>query len=316
MGRHILTFASLVMLTFVTGCFNESSFSSLFSSGQLVHAPESTDRKKITQLAYLESYDGVLDDDYAFVAYKEEYTRTGEWKLKIKGKKVADTSIKPEHPIIRQKISDAAQSGKDFFVMGFNIQPRNNDPRLVENRIYFNESLKPEYVEIHLVTRNRDGLPKAKKVAKFDWPEQQSNSEKKLLSAPESTATTEIEELAYISSYDVIANADYAYLAYKLTDKKSGKWVLKIAGKDTAGSSIDPERASLAKNIKKAAEQGKKYITTGFQITPGEGDPRMVEHRVYFDKSLEPSYVEMIVVTRKADGSANEKQIAKFAWPV
>jgi hypothetical protein len=65
---------------------------------QLINPPKSSARKAITQLAYIDAYDEVLGDNYAFVAYKEEETKNGEWSLKIKGKKVADTVIDPQSP--------------------------------------------------------------------------------------------------------------------------------------------------------------------------------------------------------------------------
>lgn len=313
MVTRYTAFVALAFAALLSGCSDKVD--ALFSSAQLINPPESSDRKAITQLAYLDAYDEVLGDDYAFVAYKEEDKRSGEWRLKIKGKKVADTSIKPESPILRRKMAEAAQAGKDYVVTGFNIQPRNNDPRLVEHRVYFDEALQPQHVELHLVTRNRDASPKVKQVARFDWPAVQE-SKKKLLAAPASTASAEVEELAYIDAYDVIADTDYAYLAYKVSDKKSGEWMLKIMAKSTAGTSIDPASTSLAKKFQAAASEGRDYITTGFQLSPREGDPRMVEHRVYFDPSLTPTRVEMHVVTRKADGSPFEKKVARFPWPV
>lgn len=311
MRTRFVALLALVLVPLFSGCSDKVD--ALFSGAQLINPPESSDRKAITQLAYVDSHDEVLGDDYAFVAYKEEDKRSGEWRLKIKGKKVADTSIKPESPILRRKMAEAAQAGKDYVVTGFNIQPRNNDPRLVEHRVYFDEALQPQHVELHLVTRNRDASPKVKQVARFDWPAVQE-SEKKLLAVPASTASTEVEELAYIDAYDVIADTDYAYLAYKVSDKNSGEWMLKIMANSTAGTSIDP--ASLAKKFQAAASEGRDYITTGFQLSPREGDPRMVEHRVYFDPSLAPTRVEMHVVTRKADGSPYEKKVARFPWPV
>jgi len=56
-------------------------------------------------------------------------------------------------------------------VFGFNLKPSINDPRLVENRVYFDQSKKPTHIEIHLVTRKADGSPTDKQVAEIDWPE-------------------------------------------------------------------------------------------------------------------------------------------------
>ena len=65
----------------------------------------------------------------------------------------------------------------------------------------------------------------------------------------------------------------------------------------------------------KAANEGKDYITTGFSLTPKDNDPRLVENRVYFDKSLNPTRVEIHIVTRNVDGSPTEKKVARFKWP-
>ena len=282
--------------------------------GQQIDAPDSTERKEITKLAYLESYDDVSDDYYAFVAYKEQQKRTGEWRLKIKSKVGGDTSVRPNFFSMRSKMAKAAVAGKNYYTTGWGLTPTKSDPRLVENRIYFDQSLKPNRVEIHLVTRNSDGSAKDKAVARFDWPGEWQVPER-FITMPEESFSTEREELGYISSYDVISDTDYTYVAFKETRKKSGEWKLIIRGKDTAGTSLRPDSDSLAKKIKEAAKAGKDYIVTGFSLTPTETDPRLVEHRVYFDESQQPSSVEIHVVTRNADGSAKNKKVAKFSWP-
>ncbi len=140
------------------------------STEQLIYPPKASGYKKNEQLAYIASYDGVINKTYAFVAYKEIDTKKQRWKLKIRSKETASTSIDPEHPIVGRKIAEAAKSGQDYFVMGFGMTPRGDDPRLVENRIYFDEMLQPSAVEVHLVTRNPDGSPTEKQVVRFDWP--------------------------------------------------------------------------------------------------------------------------------------------------
>ncbi len=47
---------------------------------------------------------------------------------------------------------------------------KDDDPRVVQNRIYHDGEGKPSHVEMHVVTRNADGTPKDKIVGKFDWP--------------------------------------------------------------------------------------------------------------------------------------------------
>jgi hypothetical protein len=138
---------------------------------QLLHPPKSSGYKEITQLGYLDAYDGVIDKDYAFVVYKEANTKKGEWKLKVRSKQTANTSIDPSHPILRRKMAEAVKAGKEYIVMGFSMTPRGSDPRLVENRIYFNEQLQPQCMQLHLIMRNPDGSPTAEKVIRVAWPE-------------------------------------------------------------------------------------------------------------------------------------------------
>lgn len=141
------------------------------SDKQLIYPPKASGYEHNEQLAYIESYDGIINKTYAFVAYKETDSKKGRWKLKIRSKETASSSIDPGHSIVRRKIAEAAKEGKDYFVMGFGMTPKGDDPRLVENRIYFDESLQPSEVEIHLVTRKPDGGATDKQVVRFDWPE-------------------------------------------------------------------------------------------------------------------------------------------------
>ncbi len=323
---RLLSLLSIIALVFITGCSaeanqndnkkDEKATASKAVGKQLFYPPKSSRRTEVTQLAYLESPDAVQGKDYACLVYKEENTKTEKWKLKIELKGMRTTNIDPESPVLRKKMSEAALDGMDYFVMGASITPTDNDPRLVENRIYFDESLNPEYLQIHLITRNADGSPTEEHIARVEWPVgKNGGDDKQLLSAPESSGSTKIEELSYINSYDIIANRDYAYLAYKMTNTKTGKWILKIKAKVTSSTSIDPNDRSLRRSIMKAANEGKDYITTGFSLTPKDNDPRLVENRVYFDKALNPSYVEIHIVTRNVDGSATEKKVVKFKWP-
>ncbi len=283
---------------------------------QLIHPPKPNDRTEITQLAYLNSYDAIVDKDYAYVAYKEENKETGKWLFKIKAKVTAGTSIDPGHPTIRSKIAEAAKKGEQYFIMGFNMTPQGNDPRLVENRVYFDESLKPIYIEIHLITRKEDGSPTDEQVVKIEWPGVgEDTPEEQVVSPPKSTDSSEITQLAYLNSYDVITNKDYAYAAYKEVNQKTAKWLFKIKANVTAGTSIDPEHPSFKNNIKAAAKKGESYINMGFKMMPKDGDPRHVENRVYFDDSHYPTCIEIHLVTRNADNSPTDKQLVKIDWP-
>lgn len=288
--------------------------SSAAAAGQLVEAPESSSRTKVTELAYIDARDDVQGKDYACVVYKEEDTRSGEWELKIKlkGGISRTTSVKPDTSSFRRKMSEAAREGQGYFLWGYHMSPSSEDARRIENRVYFDDGGQPESLQVHLVTRNSDGSAKAPKIAKVKWPE---SEDEKLLSAPESTVSTEIRELAYLDSYDVMAARRYAYLAYQETDTKSGKWTVTINGNITASTTIDPESGPLRRKIKDAAKDGRKYVTWGFHLAPRDDDPRLVETRVFFGSSLKPNAVEIHLITRQADGGPGERQVARFDLP-
>ena len=81
----LLTLAFFTATAAASGGGTGPANSSAAGAEQLILPPISTDRKAISQLAYIDSHDDVIDKDYAFVVYKEENIKTGEWELKIKG---------------------------------------------------------------------------------------------------------------------------------------------------------------------------------------------------------------------------------------
>jgi len=285
------------------------------SAEQLLHPPQPSKTKEFAQLGYLQSFDAVAEEDFACLVYKETKAKSGEWKIKIDLNGKRTSVINPDASSLRKAISEAAVAGMDHILVGYNIEPTDDDPTLVENRLHFNEDYQPEYLEIRMVTRSPDGSPDDEKQLKVDWPSEGNDAGERLLALPQATSSKGIEELAYVTSYDVIANADYAYLAYKKTDKKTGKWELKIKGKSTADTSIDPEDDDLPKKMADAAKEGRDHITEGFRIQPRENDPRRVENRIYFDDAFTPTAVEILVVTRNPDGSPTDEQVARFDWP-
>jgi len=284
------------------------------AADQLFQTPESDYPVETKQLAYVESYDDVDGEKYAVLAYSEEDMEEGEWELnlKVQGQYRRKTFIKPYDKKFRRKLASAAMEGKDYLIYGYHMSPSDNDPRRLENRVFFNESMQPKYLEIHLVTRDAGGSARDEKVARVDFPDPEK---RKLLSAPQSDGSTKIEELAYLHSYDVIARTDYAYLAYKETDMESGKWMLRVKGKGTASSHLKPYKRGFKEDIREAAREGRDYMVWGFRIEPDKRDPRVVENRVYFDDSLNPTHVEMHLVTRNGDRSARERKVARFDWP-
>ncbi|MCP4376454.1 MAG: hypothetical protein GY794_09800 [bacterium] len=141
------------------------------NSRQLVHAPKSSPNMEIKQLAYLESFDAVMDRDYAFVIYKETGADTGKWVVRIKGSLTAGTVIEPESFALKSALKKAAKHNEPYIVWGFNLKPSEKDPRLIETRVLIDASGKPTAMELHLITRKSDQSPRDKKVTKVPWPE-------------------------------------------------------------------------------------------------------------------------------------------------
>jgi len=281
---------------------------------QFVTAPESTDRAHVESLGYIASRDEVIGKDYAYAVWKETNPETGKWRLRIKGTVTAHTNLDPDHPSVRSNTAKAAVAGQMYSVFGFQMKPRDDDPRLVENRLHFDEDLRPLRVSLHLVTRNGDGSPKAEQVFEFPWPAEPTEAAP-VIQAPKSTDRLENTELAYLNLYDPFADKDYGFVAYTERKPDTGKWLLKIRAKSTAGASLDPDHPALRSMIDKAADAGADHAIFGFRMEPKPDDPRKVENRLFFDSDRKPTRVEIEVVTRRIDGSATETQIVRFDWP-
>ena len=140
------------------------------SNEQAVQAPKSSPHMEVEQLAYLESYDAVVDKVYAFVIYREVRPSTGKWVIRIKPTVTAGTVFDPENVSLKNALRKAAAQGEEFLVWGFNLQPKEGDPRLVENRLFFDDSGQPTKLELHLVTRKADGSPMEEQMAVVPWP--------------------------------------------------------------------------------------------------------------------------------------------------
>ncbi len=137
---------------------------------QVVKAPKSSPHIEVEQLAYLESFDAVIDKDYAFVVYKEKKVASGKWAIKIKGSATGGTVLDLDNVSLKKAFKKGAGHEAPYIVWGFNIQPKDNDPRLVENRVLIDQSGKPTALEVHLITRKADGSAKQKEVASIVWP--------------------------------------------------------------------------------------------------------------------------------------------------
>ena len=141
------------------------------------------------------------------------------------------------------------------------------------------------------------------------------NENDQIVKAPKSSSHTEVEQLAYLESFDAVVDKTYAYVVYKETRAATGKWVIRITGSVTAGTVFDPDNASLKNAFRKAAGHEEPQIVWGFNLQPKDNDPRQVENRVLIDENGKPTEVEIHLVTRKADGSARDKQVASVEWP-
>ena len=122
-----------------------------------------------------------------------------------------------------------------------------------------------------------------------------------LIEAPVSDSSRSYETLGYIEAYDALLNGDYAFVAYKETDRASGNYLVKISSKGTSGATFDP--AAMRTRCREAGAKNEAYFTWGYSFTPSVGDPRQIEFRVH-QKDGAPVALEIFLVTRKADGTA------------
>lgn len=133
-----------------------------------------------------------------------------------------------------------------------------------------------------------------------------------LVEAPASDTSYTYETLGYLQARDAVLHCDYAFVAYKETERSSGAWRVRIKSSQTAGAVFEPPM--IQSKALTASEEGKKYFVWGYNFEPSAGDPRMIEFRVHVagDK---PSEIEMVARLRKADYSAGEEKSVRFKWP-
>lgn len=136
-----------------------------------------------------------------------------------------------------------------------------------------------------------------------------------ILHAPKSSSHTEVEQLAYVESFDAVADRDYAFVIYKETKANTDKWVVRIKGSVTAGEVFDPGSPALKSAIKKAVGHDEPYVVWGFHLQPSESDPRLVENRLLLGSDGKPSALELHLITRKADHSAPDEEVVTVPWP-
>jgi hypothetical protein len=138
--------------------------------GQAITLPKSSSGILYEQLGYLESFDAVVDKLYAFLVYKETRTDNNKWVVRIKGSVTAGTVFDPDNRSLESAIRKAQAHSEEYLIWGFNMTPKDNDPRLVENRIFYNDNGEFSKFEIHLITRDKDGNALPEKVVSINWP--------------------------------------------------------------------------------------------------------------------------------------------------
>jgi hypothetical protein len=133
-----------------------------------------------------------------------------------------------------------------------------------------------------------------------------------LIEAPAADFNRRYETLAYLEAYDAVLNHDYAFVAYQETDRASGRSILRIGSRNTAGASFDP--VAIRQRARMAGARNEPFFTWGYTFTPSAGDPRQIEFRVHVENGA-PKEVEIFVCLRKADHSADQPQSVRFSWP-
>ena len=138
-----------------------------------------------------------------------------------------------------------------------------------------------------------------------------------IVKLPKSSDHTTYEQLGYVESYDAVIDKPYALLVYKETKTSSGKWVVRVASANTAGTVFDPESTALKNALRKAHAHDEAFLVWGFNLKPkdSDADARLVENRLFYDESGAPSKLEVHLITRKANGSAMPEQVATVPWP-
>lgn len=135
---------------------------------------------------------------------------------------------------------------------------------------------------------------------------------KQLVEAPADDSARLYQTLGYVEAYDAPLNIDYAFVAYKETDRDTGAWRVRIRSSQTAGAVFEPEAIRL--KAREAGAHGKPHFQWGYSFDPSASDPRHIEFRVHV-KDGRAASIEMLVQLRKGDGSADEARSSSFPWP-
>lgn len=135
---------------------------------------------------------------------------------------------------------------------------------------------------------------------------------KQIVETPAEDGSRKYEQLGYVDAYDAVLDCDYAFVAYKETDKDTGNWRVRIKSSKTTGVVFEPDM--MKSKSRAAGAQGQPYFTWGSGIEPSEGDPRQIEYRVH-QKEGQTAAIEIVVRMRKFGGAPDEPKSCKFDWP-
>ena len=138
------------------------------TAARLLDAPADDANRRYETLAYLDAYDAVNDDDYAFIAWHETERATGAWHVRIQARGMAGAVFEPD--AMRRAARSAAARGEAYFTWGAGITPSTGDPRQVEFRIHVNDDGRPASVEIFVVLRKADHSAAQPHSVRFAWP--------------------------------------------------------------------------------------------------------------------------------------------------
>ncbi len=144
---------------------------------QLIDVPRPKGHTEVTQLAYLESADEVSGKCYAFLLYREDDSKKGGWRLKVKSNLQTASVIDLTSNTLQRSIAKAAASGAEYCLVGATRSPREGDPRQFENRLYFDSVQRPIAVELYAVTRTAEGMAAAPQRVRVALPGGQTNEQ-------------------------------------------------------------------------------------------------------------------------------------------
>ena len=133
---------------------------------QLVETPASDQSYARETLAYIDAHDGVQNEEYAFVAFRETHRASGAWCIRINSFHSGGAVFHPN--AIRIQARAIGAQGKRSFVWGNPISPSTNDPRKIEFRVHVTHG-QPTAVEIFIRLRKFDHSADEPRTVTFPW---------------------------------------------------------------------------------------------------------------------------------------------------